>query len=162
MPEADKAPNEAPLHERIRQFREGKGLTRDDLAEMIGVTSITLYRWETGSTRPSPLAAEKLSSLGVAHIAPGDTNVLSVPRLKKITRGTSKNVAANDLQLESTRELHVQNEPQRWSCFFDQNAAQLRWIRVSHQAAIFMGSVLLAWTSSGVKMPWVEWGRSAL
>lgn len=110
MPEADKAPIEAPLHERIRQFREGKGLTRDDLAEMIGVTSITLYRWETGSTRPSPLAAEKLSNLGVAHIAPGDTNVFSVPRLKKITRGTSKNVAANDLQLESTRELHVQNE----------------------------------------------------
>jgi hypothetical protein len=51
---------------------------------------------------------------------------------------------------------------QRWSCFFDQIAAQLRWIRVSSQAAILMGSVWLAWTSSGVKMPWVEWGRSAL
>ncbi len=51
---------------------------------------------------------------------------------------------------------------QRWSCFFDQFAALLRWIRVSHQAAILMGSVLLAWTSSGVKMPWVECGRSAL
>jgi fido (protein-threonine AMPylation protein) len=51
---------------------------------------------------------------------------------------------------------------QRWSCIFDQNAAQLRWIRVSHQAAIFIGSVLLVWTSSGVNMPWVEWGRSAL
>jgi hypothetical protein len=50
----------------------------------------------------------------------------------------------------------------RWSCFFDQIAAQLRWIRVSSQAAILMGSVWLAWTSSGVKMPWVEWGRSAL
>jgi hypothetical protein len=52
--------------------------------------------------------------------------------------------------------------PVRWSCFFDQIAAQLRWIRVSSQAAILMGSVWLAWTSSGVKMPWVEWGRSAL
>jgi hypothetical protein len=51
---------------------------------------------------------------------------------------------------------------ERWSCFFDQFAALLRWIRVSHQAAILMGSVLLAWTSSGVKMPWVEWGLSAL
>jgi PAS domain S-box-containing protein len=51
---------------------------------------------------------------------------------------------------------------QRWSCFFDQIAAQLRWIRFSYQAAILMGSVWLAWTSSGVKMPWVEWGRSAL
>lgn len=111
MPEADNAPIEAPLHDRIRQFRESKGLTRDDLAEMIGVTSITLYRWETGSTRPSPLAAEKLSSIGVSRIVPGDTNLLSVPRLKKITRGISKNVAANDLQVKSTRTLHVQNEP---------------------------------------------------
>lgn len=51
---------------------------------------------------------------------------------------------------------------QRWSCFFDQIAAHLRWIRVSYQAAILMGSVWLAWTSSGVKMPWVESGRSAL
>lgn len=110
MPETDKAPIEAPLHERIRQFRESKGLTRDDLAEMIGVTSITLYRWETGSTRPSPLAAEKLSNLGVTHIAPGDTNVLSVPRLKKIAPGTSKNLAANNLQLEFARELHAKNK----------------------------------------------------
>lgn len=53
-------------------------------------------------------------------------------------------------------------EELRWSCFFDQSAAFLRWIRVSYQAAILMGSVWLAWTSSGVKMPWVEWGLSAL
>ena len=33
---------------------------------------------------------------------------------------------------------------ERWSLFFDQFAAQLRWIRVSCQAAILMGSVLLA------------------
>jgi hypothetical protein len=46
---------------------------------------------------------------------------------------------------------------QRWSCFFDQFAAKLRWIRIFYQAAILMGSILLAWTSSGVKMPWVEW-----
>lgn len=51
---------------------------------------------------------------------------------------------------------------ERWSCFFGQFAALLRWIRVSHQVAILIGSVLLAWTSSGVKMPWVECGRSAL
>ena len=51
---------------------------------------------------------------------------------------------------------------QRWSCFFDQSAAFLRWIRVSYQAAILTGSVWLAWTSLGVKMPWVEWGLSAL
>jgi hypothetical protein len=51
---------------------------------------------------------------------------------------------------------------QRWSCFFDQFAALLRWIRFSFQAANFIGSVLLAYASLGVKMPCVEWGRSAL
>ena len=56
----------------------------------------------------------------------------------------------------------IDESKERWSCFFDQIAAKLRWNRVSYQAAILMGSVWLAWTSSGVKMPWVEWGRSAL
>jgi hypothetical protein len=74
---------------------------------------------------------------------------------------------AIDVERHNITDLLVEMEngevgEERWSCFFDQNAAQLRWIRVSHQAAIFMGSVLLAWTSSGVNMPWVEWGRSAL
>jgi hypothetical protein len=71
-------------------------------------------------------------------------------------------VQANELQLVNSQALQGAGGEERWSCFFDQFAARLRWIRVLHQAAIFTGSVLLAWTSSGVKMPWVEWGRSAL
>ena len=35
-------------------------------------------------------------------------------------------------------------EPQRWSWFFDQFTAYLRWIMVSNQAAILVGSVLLS------------------
>ena len=51
---------------------------------------------------------------------------------------------------------------QRWSWIFDQFAALLRWIRVSFQAANLIGSILLAYASSGVNMPCVEWGRTAL
>lgn len=63
---------------------------------------------------------------------------------------------------EKAELLRIGEECERWSCFFDQIAAKLRWIRVSYQAAILMGLVRFAWTSSGVKMPWVEWGRTAL
>jgi len=51
---------------------------------------------------------------------------------------------------------------ERWSYFFDQFAALLRWIRFSFQAANLIGSVLLAYASSGGKIPWVECGRSVL
>lgn len=50
----------------------------------------------------------------------------------------------------------------RWSWIFDQYAALLRWIRISFQAANLIGSVLLSYASSGVKIPCVECGRSPL
>ena len=71
-----------PLSERLRQFRNSRGFSRADLAAELSVTPITLYRWETGSTRPSPLAAEKLRSIGFGPVASIDTNVATVPRLK--------------------------------------------------------------------------------
>ena len=51
---------------------------------------------------------------------------------------------------------------QRWSSFFDQFAACLKWTTVSVQPANLIGTVLLAYASSGVKISWVECGRSTL
>lgn len=79
---AESAEEVAPLARRLQDFRESKGLTRAALALELGVTPITLYRWETGSTRPSPLAAERLSELGFGPLADHETNVSSIPRLK--------------------------------------------------------------------------------
>jgi len=45
---------------------------------------------------------------------------------------TNKRLAPPNFHLS----LNIHGGGQRWSCFFDQNAARLRWIRVSHQAAI--------------------------
>lgn len=73
-----------PFHERLRTFRDSRGLTRVALANKVGVTPITLYRWETGSTRPSPLAAEKLRGLGFGVITHSETNIGTVPRLKAL------------------------------------------------------------------------------
>lgn len=44
------------LAERMRQAREAGGLTQESAAATIGVSRVTLARWETGSHRPRSLA----------------------------------------------------------------------------------------------------------
>jgi len=51
---------------------------------------------------------------------------------KNLTQNSNKRLAPPNFHLS----LNIHGGGQRWSCFFDQNAARLRWIRVSHQAAI--------------------------
>ena len=51
------------LARKIKQCRGLKGLTQEQLARSIGVSLNTVQRWESGKTRPSPLAMEKLQSL---------------------------------------------------------------------------------------------------
>ncbi len=48
------------LAEKIKHCRIQKGWTQETLARNIGVTFATVQRWESGKTRPSPLAMEKL------------------------------------------------------------------------------------------------------
>jgi DNA-binding XRE family transcriptional regulator len=76
------APQTLSMPERLREFRESKGLSRAALASELGVSTITLYRWETGSTKPSPLAGDKLRELGFGALSEGETNIGSIPRLK--------------------------------------------------------------------------------
>jgi transcriptional regulator with XRE-family HTH domain len=104
----------APLAERIRLFRESKGLTRAALAQEIGVTSITLYRWETGSTRPSPLAAERLTGMGFDEVLERETNTGSIPRIGQ--RALSKTRAssvfqsrADELKKDARKNFDTQN-----------------------------------------------------
>jgi putative transcriptional regulator len=51
------------LADKIRQCRKLKGWTQEQLARNIGVSLNTVQRWESGKTRPSPLAMEKLQEL---------------------------------------------------------------------------------------------------
>lgn len=71
-----------PLPRRLRAFRDARGMSRATLAAHLGVTPITLYRWETGSTSPSPLAAQKLGELGFGAIREEETNAGSIPRIR--------------------------------------------------------------------------------
>ena len=51
------------LAAKIRQCREIKCWTQEQLARNVGVSLNTVQRWESGKTRPSPLAMEKLQEL---------------------------------------------------------------------------------------------------
>src|SRR3972149_95982 len=47
----------------IKKLRKDTGWSQKDLAERIGVSRVTLERWECGRTRPAPLALEQLEHL---------------------------------------------------------------------------------------------------
>lgn len=47
----------------VRQLRGRLGLTQEQFAERLGVSTITVHRWESGQSRPRPLALEKLAQL---------------------------------------------------------------------------------------------------
>ncbi len=46
--------------ERIRALRKSLGLTQQQLAELLGISFVTLNRWENGQARPSAMGLEKL------------------------------------------------------------------------------------------------------
>ena len=51
------------LADQIKQCRIRKEWTQEQLARNIGVSLNTVQRWESGKTKPSPLAMEKLQKV---------------------------------------------------------------------------------------------------
>src|SRR4051795_4785311 len=47
----------------VRQVREKLGLTQAALAERLGVSFVTVNRWENGKVEPSGLALQRLAAL---------------------------------------------------------------------------------------------------
>jgi putative transcriptional regulator len=47
----------------VKKLRIKLGLTQEQLAQLLGVSWITVNRWERNKCNPSPLAAEKLQTL---------------------------------------------------------------------------------------------------
>ena len=50
------------LADKIRQCRELKCWSQEQLARELGVSLNTVQRWEAGKNQPSPLALEKLQA----------------------------------------------------------------------------------------------------
>ena len=47
----------------VRRLRKGLGLTQSQFADRLGVTPITVHRWESGQSRPQRLATARLREL---------------------------------------------------------------------------------------------------
>ena len=57
------------LARRVRRLRRGLRLTQERFAERLGVSVITIHRWETGQSRPRQLALRRLEELEAGHAA---------------------------------------------------------------------------------------------
>jgi len=51
----------------IRELRKGLGLTQDAFARKIGVSTMTIKRWEAKTCKPSPLALQQIKRLQQAE-----------------------------------------------------------------------------------------------
>ncbi|MBS0195450.1 MAG: helix-turn-helix domain-containing protein [Planctomycetes bacterium] len=125
------------LPHRLRAFRESSGLSQKELADRLGISKITLLRWENGSAKPSQLAAQKLVALGFEEIAAEDTNIGEIPRIRRASQGSlfgpEVDVAADrvlrsgvrsEIALRARRHLfepspYVYNGPENQLGFFD-------------------------------------------
>jgi len=67
---------QADIPRLIRNLREKTGLTQERFATKLGVTLLTINRWENGRARPSPLAMQKVEELLRSMGETGD-NLLS-------------------------------------------------------------------------------------
>lgn len=48
-----RATHDLPGPDRRREIRERRGLSQEDLAEVLGVTGAAVSRWETGARQPA-------------------------------------------------------------------------------------------------------------
>jgi DNA-binding XRE family transcriptional regulator len=49
--------------ERIKEIRQKLGITQQGLGEKIGVSKISVYKWENNRCHPHPTFAEKIEAL---------------------------------------------------------------------------------------------------
>lgn len=45
----------------VKTLRKRLGLSQERFAQKLGVSTMTIRRWESGNSKPSPLAQEKLA-----------------------------------------------------------------------------------------------------
>jgi tRNA G10 N-methylase Trm11/transcriptional regulator with XRE-family HTH domain len=117
-------PTTITLGERIRAFRASMGLSREDLAGKLGVTPITILRWENGSSRPRAHSARCLEELGLGPIARHDTKDHSTPRSVQLDRKALRaeirdSIVINGASLEFEPAPYVLNGPADQLAFYE-------------------------------------------
>lgn len=106
FPEA--AAERLPLGVKLKKARTDRGLTQEELAQHLGVSKITVLRWENGSARPSQLAAGRLQEVIGLSYDLHDTNINSIPRLNQGSEDqVSRKISARGLLEESEMSIEI-------------------------------------------------------
>src|SRR5262249_11467308 len=119
-------PRTLSLVERLRKFRADRGLSQPELANLLGVGKITVLRWETGTSKPSPLAAEKLEELGFGRLDPSETKETSIPRVhlkqqeqQELRESIRKTICLGSSKYAFDPSPYVINGPENQIPFFE-------------------------------------------
>lgn len=89
----------------LRRFRTSLGLTQSALADKLGVTPLTVHRWETGQSRPQRIAKERFLELAKRHaedsslLGPAANSRASGPTLDFAGRPEAVSAVAEALRL---------------------------------------------------------------
>jgi transcriptional regulator with XRE-family HTH domain len=86
------------LGARLRTARRSSGMTQKQLADRLGVESITVSRWERGVTTPSLPRLRRIAELT-------DTTVSDLVRVPDAATGQAAELAALREELAETRAL---------------------------------------------------------
>ena len=104
------------LPERIRSYREKNGFSQDELATCLGVSRVTIIRWENGSVKPSQLAAKKLEESGFGNIGLRETNIDEIPRIDINSDNSSKKyVSKNILRDDVRKSIKINGKPENFA-----------------------------------------------
>ena len=124
--------NVATLSERIRQARKSKGLNQAELAEQLGMSEMTIRRWETEKSSPRMEEIQKVAqalNIPVSELldnAPETSNVPNiqiVPTQSKASQETNTGMAV--LTLETGRKVEVPATPEGYAFLKDLFAMSL-------------------------------------
>ena len=90
-------------------LRKRLGLTQEQFAHLIGVTTFTIRRWEKGTTHPSPLALRVIKGL-IDKMAPeaasdATTSQQAVPTLFTIRRWETDTTHPSPLAQQAINKL---------------------------------------------------------
>ena len=92
----------------IRSIRTGLGLTQSQFADRLGVTSITVHRWESGQSRPQRLAQNGLRELeaALAERSAGPASATATPPPSAVPLDFAGNPDAISAVAEAARLTH--------------------------------------------------------